>query len=119
MPKHSRLRGGAAGPPRVPAVLPEGLVVLQPKRREAGANRDAGDLVANESQATFAPSRLRILSRVRGRIGEARCGSRRGRRPWRPGAADVGIAIDVPPETPPAQYAAWLMVSVLKPYTRS
>ena len=116
LPKHSTAPPVALpGSPAVPAVLPEGLVVLQPKApARPGQTATLVISVANESgQATVCTvSVTDLVSASGGRIGGSQVRISPRQAPVAPGAAaDVGIAIDVPPETPPAQYAGLLVVS--------
>jgi len=99
----------------VPAVLPDGIVMLQPKTAvKPGQTATLVMSVANESDtATVCTvSGTDLVSVSGGRIGGGQLRFSPREASVAPGAAvDIGVAIEVPPGIAPGQYAGLLVVS--------
>jgi hypothetical protein len=101
--------------PAVPAVLPDSIVVLQPKAAvKPGQTATLVMSVANESDtATVCTvSATDLVSVSGGRIGGGQLRFSPREASVAPGApVDIGVAIEVPPGIAPGQYAGLLVVS--------
>jgi hypothetical protein len=103
----------------VPAVLPDGIVMLRPKTAvKPGQTATLVMSVANESDTAMlcTVSATDLVAVSGGRIGGGQLQFSPREASVAPGApVDIGIAIEVPPGIAPGQYAGLLVVSGLEP----